>query len=159
MLGIPTQTDITYTVANTGPHAGNREASTTSYRVAVAGGKNLPFPFPSWANTNPDYSFGTDGGTGNFLRFLEDWLTPPGGQQTLNYGGSLVSLYYSTYGTGIFKCCEYSVYAPPNRNYVFDVDFTLQGGVGLPPGTPLFRDVETLGYRQMFTTRDSSSNQ
>jgi hypothetical protein len=156
MVGILGNTDITY---NQTTNAGNREASTTSYRVAVAGGKNMAFPFPSWQTTNPDYPFGTDGGVGNFLRFLEDWLTPPGGQQTLNYGGSLVSLYYSTYGTGIFKCCEYAVYAPPNRNYVFDVDFTLPGGVGLPPGTPLFRDVETLGYRQMFTTRDSSSNQ
>jgi Tfp pilus assembly protein PilX len=135
--------------------ATTRPATTTYYRLAVAGGKNKAFPFPAWANANPDYPFGTDGGVGNFLRFLEDWS----GGVSLNYGGSLVSLYYSTYGTGIFKCCEYAVYAPPNRNYVFDVDFTLPGGVGLPPGTPLFRDVETLGYRQMFTTRDSSSNQ
>jgi hypothetical protein len=153
MVGVPGNTDITYDVA---PNAGNRLASTTSYRVAVAGGKNMAFPFPSWANKNPDYPLGTDGGVGNFLRFLEDWSTP---NATLNYGGSLVSLYYSTYNTGIFKCCEYVVYAPPTRNYVFDVDYTLPGGAGLPPGTPLFRDVETLGYRQMFTTRDSSTNQ
>jgi len=154
MLGIPGNTDVTFAG---GPNAGNRQAVTTSYRLAVAGGKNMAFPFPSaWAAMNPDYPLGTDGGVGNFLRFLEDWSTP---NATLNYGGSLVSLYYSTYGTGIFKCCEYSVYAPPTRNYVFDVDFTLPGGVGLPPGTPLFRDVETLGFRQIFTTRDSSSNQ
>ena len=153
MVGTAAGTDITFTGT---PNAGYRQANTTSYRVAVAGGKNMAFPFPSWANTNPDYPFGTDGGVGNFLRFLEDWSTP---NATLNYGGSLVSLYYSTYNTGIFKCCEYAVYAPPTRNYVFDVDFTLPGGVGLPPGTPLFRDVETLGYRQMFTTRNSSTNQ
>ncbi len=153
MVGTAAGTDITFTGT---PNAGYRQASTTSYRVAVAGGKNMAFPFPSWANANPDYPFGTDGGVGNFLRFLEDWSTP---NATLNYGGSLVSLYYSTYSTGIFKCCEYSVYAPPTRNYVFDTDFTLPGGVGLPPGTPLFRDVETLGYRQMFTTRNSSTNQ
>jgi hypothetical protein len=24
---------------------------------------------------------------------------------------------------------------------------------GLPPGTPLFRDVNSLGYRQLFTAR------
>ncbi|MGD0791798.1 MAG: hypothetical protein ABR920_08510 [Terriglobales bacterium] len=147
MVGIPGNTDVTYRV-NGGNYAGNREATTTSYRVAIAGGKNMAFPFPNWANTNPDYPFGTDGGVGNFLRFLEDWSG-----QALNYGGSLVSLYYSTYNTGIFKCCTYAVYSPPTRNYVFDVDFTLPGGVGLPPGTPLFRDVETLGYRQLFTTR------
>jgi hypothetical protein len=125
---------------------GNRTASTTYYRVAVAGGKNISFPFPSWANANPDYPFATDGGVGNFLRFLEDWSG-----STLNYGGSLVSLYYATYGTGLFKCCTYSVYLPPGRSYLFDSDFTLPQG--LPPGTPLFRDVESLSYRQLFNAR------
>jgi hypothetical protein len=144
MTGIPGNTDVTYSA---GPYAGNRQASTTYYRVAVAGGKNLAFPFPSWENAT-DYGFGTDGGIHNFLRFLEDWNTPGA---TLNYGGSLVSLYYATYDTGIFKCCNYSIYSPPTRNYVFDVDFT--NPAGLPPGTPMFRDVESLGYRQMFTTR------
>jgi Tfp pilus assembly protein PilX len=125
---------------------GNRTAATTYYRVAVAGGKNLSFPFPTWANSNPDYPFATDGGIGNFLRFLEDWSG-----STLNYGGSMVSLYYATYGTGLFKCCTYSVYLPPTRNYIFDSDFTLPEG--LPPGTPLFRDVESLSYRQLFNPR------
>jgi hypothetical protein len=127
----------------------NRPAQTTFYRLAVAGGKNLAFPFPSWENST-DYGFGTDGGVHNFLRFLEDWQS---GGATLNYGGSLVSLYYSTYATGPFKCCEYSVYEPPTRNYIFDNDFTLPQG--LPPGTPLFRDVDSLGYRQLFATRNN----
>lgn len=126
---------------------GNRPATTTYYRVAIAGGKNMAFPFPSWENAT-DYGFGTDGGVHNFLRFLEDWQTTGA---TLNYGGSLVSLYYATYNTGVFKCCEYSVYQPPVRNYIFDSDFTLPQG--LPPGTPMFRDVETLSYRQLFSTR------
>jgi hypothetical protein len=125
---------------------GNRTATSTYYRLAVAGGRNLAFPFPSWANSNPDYPFATDGGVGNFLRMLEDWSGA-----TLNYGGSLVSLYNATYNTGLFKCCTYSVYRPPIRNYIFDSDFTLPEG--LPPGTPLFRDVESLSYRQLFTTR------
>ena len=75
-------------------------------------------------------------------------------EDTLNYKGSLVSLYYSTYNTGIYKCCN-TVYDPPTRNYCFDLDFTTPGG--LPPGTPMFRDVESLGYRQLFTTRTSSN--
>ena len=128
---------------------GNRPGSTTYYRVAVAGGKNMAFPFPAWEN-NTDYGFGTDGGVHNFLRFLEDWNTTGA---TLNYGGSLVSLYYATYNTGVFKCCAYSVYQPPTRNYIFDSDFTLPSG--LPPGTPMFRDVESLSYRQLFTTRQT----
>jgi hypothetical protein len=136
-------------VANDLTKATTRPASTTSYRVAIAAGKNMAFPFPGWENAT-DYGFGTDGGVHNFLRFLEDWQTT---NATLNYGGSLVSLYYSTYGTGLFKCCTYSVYQPPDRNYIFDADFTLQDGAGLPPGTPMFKDVDSLGYRQMFTAR------
>ncbi len=127
---------------------GNRTAATTYYRMAVAGGKNMAFPFPAWENAT-DYGFGTDGGIHNFLRFLEDW-----NGQTLNYGGSLVSLYYSTYNTGVFKCCQYSVYRPPTRNYLFDADFTNPSG--LPPGTPMFRDIESLSYRQLFAARKSS---
>jgi hypothetical protein len=119
----------------------NRIAVTTYYRVAVAGGKNIAF-----LNTtqNPEFSFGMDGGIHNFLRFLEDW----GGktsQQSLNYKGSLVSLYYATYATGTFKCCNL-VYNPPNRNYIFDPLFSLPQN--LPPGTPMFRNVDNLSYRQ-----------
>jgi hypothetical protein len=146
MVGISGNSDITYAPSG-GPWAGNRLGSTTYYRLAVAAGKNMAFTFPSWEGAT-DYGFGTDGGIHNFLRFLEDWNTP---NSTLNYGGSLVSLYYSTYNTGVFKCCTYSVYSPPTRNYVFDVDFT--NPAGLPPGTPMFRDVESLSYRQLFSAR------
>ena len=63
----------------------------------------------------------------------------------------MVEMFYNTYNTGAFKCCEYTVYEPPFRDYYFDPDFVTP--YGLPPGTPLFKDVETLGYRQLFTTR------
>jgi Tfp pilus assembly protein PilX len=127
-----------------------RVAATTYYRVAIAGGKNVNFPFPGWEVPN-DYGFGTDGGVHNFLRFLESW-----NGSTLNYEGSLVSLYYSTYATGPFKCCNYSVYTPPTpRNYIFDPDFTVPAK--LPPGTPLFRDIDNLSYRQSFTPRLTSA--
>jgi hypothetical protein len=143
-----------YNVWPTNPYVGSnsngfnvpapaRTAATTYYRVAVASGKNMNFPFPGW-ETNADYGFGTDGGVHNFLRFLEDW-----GGSTLNYEGSLVSLYYATYATGLFKCCNYSVYTPPTRNYIFDPDFTVPQN--LPPGTPMFRDIDNLSYRQSFT--------
>jgi hypothetical protein len=119
----------------------NRIAVTSYYRVAIAGGKNIAF-----LNTvqNPEFSFGMDGGVHNFLRFLEDW----DGQtslQNLNYKGSLVSLYFATYATGTFKCCNL-VYNPPNRNYIFDPLFALPQN--LPPGTPMFRNVDNLSYRQ-----------
>ena len=120
---------------------GNRNATNTYYRVAIAGGKNMTFPQPAWGAQD----MGTDGGVHNFLRYLENW-----GGQTLNYKGSLVNLFYATYNTGIYKCCT-TVYSPPTRNYSFDSDFALPAG--LPPGTPLFRDVDSLGYRQLFTAR------
>jgi len=58
-----------------------------------------------------------------------------------------VSLYHSEYGIGIYKCCT-KVYSPPTRNYSFDTEFLDPSR--LPPGTPRFRDVVNLGYRQIF---------
>lgn len=118
-----------------------RPAVTTYYRVAIAAGKTITFPHPSFDSTA---YFGTDGGLHNFLRFLENW-----NGDTLNYKGSLVSLYYSTYNTGTFKCCNYVVYEPPTRNYKFDPLFAQPQN--LPPGTPMFRDIDNLTYRQDFT--------
>jgi hypothetical protein len=125
--------------------AASRPAANTYYRVAIAAGKSMNFPFPGWENAT-NYGTGTDGGVHNFLRFLESW-----NGVNLNYYGSLVSLYYSTYNTGMFKCCSYAVYQPPARNYVFDSDFAVPQG--LPPGTPMFKDVNNLSYRQIYTTR------
>jgi Tfp pilus assembly protein PilX len=118
---------------------GGRPATTSYYRMAVAAGKNVPFPQPGWAAKD----FGTDGGLHNFLRYLENW----GGQQ-LFYNGSLVSMYYSEYNTGAFKCCTV-VYSPPTRNYSFDTLFL--NPANLPPGTPTFQDVVNLSYHQNFT--------
>jgi type II secretory pathway pseudopilin PulG len=120
----------------------NRPSVSTYYRVAIAAGKTINFPKPGFANAGTYY--GTDGGLHNFLRFLESW-----NGDNLYYKGSLVSLFYSTYNTGTFKCCQYMVYQPPIRNYVFDPLF--QDPKNLPPGTPMFRDINNLTYRQDFT--------
>ncbi len=117
-----------------------RKAQTSYYRVAVAAGKNITWPHPPWT-TNQDY--GLDGGTHNFLRYLERWSG-----KTFNYRGSLVSLYYSEYASGIYKCCS-TVYSPPTRAYAFDEDFLDLDK--LPPGTPRFRDIVNLGFQQIFT--------
>ena len=77
----------------------------------------------------------------NFLRYLEDW-----GAATLNYRGSIVSLYYNRQAIGLYKCCT-TVYSPPTRAYNFDMDF-LQPNL-LPPRTPMFRDVNTTGFSQL----------
>jgi hypothetical protein len=117
-----------------------RVATTSYYRVAIATGKNMNFPQPTFGGVPQD--FGTDGGVHNFLRYLENW-----GGSTLNYRGSMVSLFYSQYATGVFKCCG-TVYSPPTRNYAFDTDFLDLSQ--LPPGTPKFRDVVNVGFQQVY---------
>jgi hypothetical protein len=126
---------------NNPTNMGGRGAATAYYRMAVAGGKNVPFPIPNWGGVAQD--FGTDGGLHNFLRYLENW-----GGKTLYYNGSLVSMYYSEYNTGTFKCCA-TVYSPPTRSYAFDTLFL--NPANLPPGTPMFQDVVNLSYHQNFT--------
>jgi hypothetical protein len=117
-----------------------RGAATSYYRLAIASGKNINFPQPAFAGVSQD--FGTDGGVHNFLRYLENW-----GGQTLNYEGSMVSLFYSQYATGVFKCCG-TVYSPPTRAYAFDTNFLDLSK--LPPGTPRFRDIVNVGFQQVY---------
>jgi Tfp pilus assembly protein PilX len=145
-----------------------RPAQTTYFRLAISSGKNVDFQDPNCAGGgNPagtnggatmpgdldttgvvrtcQSDFGTDGGVHNFLRYLEDW-----GPDTSYYTGSMVSLYYSEYETGVFKCCD-TVYHPPTRKYKFDLDFQ---NIGLmPPGTPRFQEVINIGYKQDLTYR------
>ena len=121
-----------------------RPALTSYYRVAVSGGKNINFLVNTCCAGWAVGDWGTDGGLHNFLRQLENW-----GGQTLNYKGSMASLYYSTYSTGTDKNGGGTVYEPPARNYIFDPLFTQPQN--LPPGTPMFRDIDNLSYRQSFT--------
>lgn len=108
----------------------------TNYRLAIGAGKGISFGQP--AGTGQD--FGTDGGVHNFLRYIENW-----GGATLNYRGSIVSLYYNRQGSGVYKCCT-TVYSPPGRGYNFDTDFLTPNL--LPPRTPMFRDVNTIGFTE-----------
>ena len=116
---------------------GSRQAVTTTYRVAVMGGKGVPFAQP--AGTGND--FGTDGGAHNFLRYIENW-----GGQTLWYKGSIVSLFYNHQAVGSFKCCN-TVYSPPTRGYNFDTEFLTPSL--LPPLTPMLRSLNTVSMTQM----------
>lgn len=125
------------------PNTPNNRARTASYyRFATIAGKGISFPFAGTACTGacpPDY--GTDGGTHNFLRYLE------GGENiAVNFRGAIASLYYSRQATGAYKCCE-TVYKAPTRGYNFDIEF-LNPSL-LPPKTPMFRDVNTTGFMQV----------
>jgi Tfp pilus assembly protein PilX len=121
----------------TGASSPVRNATTTFYRTAIMAGKGVSFSQP--AGTGQD--FGTDGGVHNFLRYIENW-----GGQTLNYRGSVISMYYNRQALGTFKCCT-TVYSPPTRGYNFDTEFLTPSL--LPPRTPLFRDVDTTGFTQL----------
>lgn len=120
---------------------GNRARTTTYYRFATIAGKNRGFP---WAGTNCGgtcfQDYGTDAGTHNFLRMLE------GGGQTVNYRGSMASFHFSRQAVGVYKCCS-NVYGAPTRAYAFDIEFLTPSL--LPPKTPMFRDVNTTGFRQV----------
>lgn len=119
-----------------------RNATTTSYRFAVIAGKGKSFTWPTAGS--PHFLFGTDGGVGNFLRLLEDWNTSS--NAAVNYRGSIVSLFHSRQAVGTFKYGT-NVYDYADRNFNFDADFLLPSL--LPPGTPMFRDVNTLTFRQI----------
>lgn len=119
----------------------DRDAKTTKYRLAIITGKGIPFPKPSSA----DSSFGSDGGAHNFMRSLEDW--EPGGTVDHRYRGSLVSFFINRQGVGTFKCCQKNAYNRGERDWSFDTDFS--NPTKLPPGTPMFRDVNTLTFRQL----------
>jgi Tfp pilus assembly protein PilX len=115
------------------------------YRVAISGGKSIPFPQPTWTNVAQD--FGTDGGMHNFLHYLESWGA---NGETVFYNGSLVSMYYSEYNTGTYKDGPGgSVYSPGTRKYYFDVLFLNPNN--LPPATPEFQDIDSLSYHENFT--------
>ena len=98
-------------------------------------GKSIAFPKPGWAAAG---DWGTDGGVHNFMRMLEDW-----GGQTISYRGAMISLYTARQMIGIYKANS-NVYAPGTRAFAFDTNF-LQPTL-LPPGTPMFRDVNTLTF-------------
>lgn len=122
-------------VSFTSPYnTGGRPRANTYYRVAIIGGKGPAFDQPAGTATD----FGTDGGTHNFLRMLES-----GG--TVNYRGSIATFYYNRQATGTYKCCN-TVYGAPTRQYSFDTDFLDPSK--LPPLTPAFRDLNTLGFSQ-----------
>jgi len=115
----------------------NRNSTDTTYRMAIVGGKGIPFKQPTVGGVGMD--FGTDGGTHNFLRYIENW----GG--TLWYEGSIVSMYYNHQAVGSYKCCT-TVYSPPTRAYQFDSNFLTPSL--LPPLTPMLRALNTLTFTQ-----------
>jgi hypothetical protein len=129
----------------TSPHlASGRSATQTGFRMAVLAGKSLAFARPTaWTSLR---DFGTDGGVHDFLRSLESWNN----SNPLRYSGSLVSFFASRQAVGTYKSGVSgtpNIFSIVNRTFTFDTDFLTMAT--LPPGTPSFRDVNTLTFRQL----------
>jgi hypothetical protein len=110
--------------------SGNRPPTSTFFRTAVITGKHKNF-----VTNSGDY--GTDGGAHNFLRMLESWNE----NNNVFYRGSIISLYYSQQAMSAFKGGTYAV---PKRRFSYEADF--QNFEKLPPMTPMFRDINMLGF-------------
>lgn len=116
-------------------------AQETSVRAAIIAGNNL-----SALSGSPDAGNSASGesrlsgGMHNFPRFLEDW------NARWNFVGSLIPLYRSTQAVGPYNA-DSSIYAPPIRNWAFDITFT--NPARLPPGTPFFQHLEPTGFKQV----------
>ncbi len=123
--------------------ATTRNAISTGYRFGAVAGKGLSFTYCGAACGNPGQLYGTDGGAANFLRLMEDWGAAGG----LNYRGSLITLHINRQATGTYKFISTHVYNGGARNFSFDIDFLTPSL--LPPGTPMFRDINTLKFRQI----------
>ena len=127
-----------YSPSGSSNNVSRNRAVNSWYRVAVLSGKGTLFPLPPGA---PDSDFGSDGGAHNFLRMLEG---SPGGD-TVNYMGSMASLFYNRQAVGTYKgTIAYGV--PGTRAYAFDTDFLTPSL--LPPNTPVFRDLNAVGFAQ-----------
>jgi hypothetical protein len=136
-------------VSNSPTDKTDRVASDTYYRFAAAAGMVPNFTYPTAAWVNLYNLVGVDGGMNNYLHLLENWSS-----MNEYYKGSFASMFYSTYSTGFYKTTI--AHSAPTRHYYFDTDF--QSPFGLPPGTPMFKDVESLGYRQVLAVRGLNGN-
>jgi len=122
--------------ATTSVGGGRNRALNSWYRFAMLSGKGINFPLP---NNEPQTDFGSDGGAHNFLRMLEG---SPGGD-TVNYMGSMASMFYNRQAVGTYKG---GIYGVPTRAYSFDQNFLTPSL--LPPLTPMFRDMDATGFSQ-----------
>ena len=108
---------------------------------AVISGKGLNFPRPT-SNAQDHTDFGTDGGRAQLPPLHRELERRR--RSTTGARSSASTLNRQAVGT--YKCCDV-VYSPPSRGYRFDTDF-LTADL-LPPRTPMFRDINTLTFRQL----------
>lgn len=140
-----------------------RPARNTVYRFALISGYTPSWYSGYWGNAgwNQGYdSAYSSGALNNFPRFLEDWGQNGDSPQYATYSGSLIRMFKSRQGNGAFKRNASggatdagstagkfeAVYRPPQRDWVFDLDFTQP--CTLPPGTPFLQLIDFKGFQQ-----------
>jgi hypothetical protein len=101
--------------ANASSSLSSRQAANTTVNAAFLAG------------IVPSNGTSYSGGVENFPRFLEDWAG-----DTFTYNGSMVVMFPSQIATAPWGGSD--VYAAPNRNWTFDLNF--MDATKLPPGTP-----------------------
>ncbi|BBO17144.1 conserved hypothetical protein [Candidatus Brocadia pituitae] len=111
--------------ANSSSTLTNRVANNTTVKTVIMAGHV--------ATNGTQYS----GGVENFPRFLENWSG-----KTFTYSGSLISLWQSAKATGTWIYGS-PVYEAPTRVWSYGIDFN-----NLPPGTPIVRMVQKVGWHQ-----------
>ena len=60
--------------------------------------------------------------------------------------GATATFFYSRQAVGTYKYGGGTVYGAPTRNYSFDSDFL--NPALMPPNTPVFRDINAVGFSQ-----------
>jgi hypothetical protein len=139
---------------------GYRSARNTVYRFALITGFTPSWYSTFWGNVNAHQGFDSkysSGGINNFPRFLEDWrFNGKSGSNAAyaTYAGSLIRLFKSRQANGVFKRISSNdtvpavdhVYVPPNRDWIFDVNFTTP--CTLPPGSPFLQLIDLKGFQQ-----------
>src|SRR3990167_7918241 len=103
----------------------NKVAGSTTVKTVIMAGHV--------ATNGTQYS----GGAENFPRFLEKW-----NGKTFTYSGSLISLWQSEKATGNWKYGA-PIYEAPTRIWSYGIDYN-----NLPPGTPVIRLVQKVGWQQ-----------
>jgi hypothetical protein len=114
--------------ANSGAGLAAQVASNTTVNAALVSG-NVPT-----GTSGSIYS----GGGENFVRFLEDWTG-----KTFTYYGSMLNLYASAQGTGLWGYGNY--YLPPTQYWYFDSSLSVDSS-GNPVTVPGY--ISTVAYLQ-----------
>jgi hypothetical protein len=107
--------------------------------------QELAFPLPAVSGALKD--FGTDGGAHDFLRAWKRGATTRSDTVDRSSASTRAGRPRRLQERRLLSANNRNVFSVADRLFTFDIDF-LEAPL-LPPGTPSFRDVNTLTFRQL----------